>query len=172
MIDIETLGLAASSKILSIGAVAFTIGTDVTYPFYRTVETKAGQEYRTTTDSTIKWWSEQDESIIQEAHSGVTLLRDVLFMLDNFIRYYPKDTLIWCKGVNFDFPILEHAFIENNITIPWKYYQLMDCRTAFNMFKDRVPKEPNSNAHNALEDAIAQAKQLQKCLILADGGIL
>jgi hypothetical protein len=71
---------------------------------------------------------------------------------------------MWCNGANFDYPILEEAYIRTGLEKPWKYYNLNDLRTVNNLFnidmrKMRAEEEPDTY-HNALGDALFQTKVL------------
>jgi hypothetical protein len=169
MIDIETHDTVPSAIILSIGArVLYQDEVYDRYPhmmtnFYSTIRINS-QEGRTASQDTLNWWRGQPPASWEAAHCGTEHIVSVLHNFHQFCRQLPKNTLFWCKGVTFDFPILEDAMKEFNIPTPWKYYQLADCRTVFNVFKDFVPKVVNPNAHHAHADACCQAEQLEKCL--------
>ncbi len=70
-----------------------------------------------------------------------------------------KPKVVWAKG-SFDFNILEDMFgYSNERAMPWKFYQVRELRTL--MQECGVSKGDVS--HNALEDCIAQIKQLKAC---------
>ena len=62
------------------------------------------------------------------------------------------------NGSTFDIFIMEHMFIDYGLIHPWGYSKIMDLRT----FKRFVAKGKYVRkvgvAHNALDDAISQAK--------------
>lgn len=176
MVDIETLDTAHTAKILSIGAIAFNTHVPISgfnERFYMAVNPIAGGNLkRTESQSTSDWWQTQAAGVMAEAFGGLDSLESALAEFVRFCNSFRGDKLFWCKGVNFDFPILEHA-INNSDSIgkpfiPWKYNQLMDCRTVFKLFPS-IKGTPNPEAHNALSDATYQAIHLQAIMILKGG---
>jgi len=162
MLDIETLGTGPDAVILSIGACS--VATDqfgrpwVTY--YDEIDpTQAG---RVTDISTVIWWMEQSLKGTTPPMCGIRPIEEILgdfnsWLHDDFIR----PIVVWCKGTDFDIKILTHAMKQHNIKPAWKYNNVRDCRTVFELFpvaKEAIPA--NENPHNALEDAIHQAAQL------------
>lgn len=85
-----------------------------------------------------------------------------------------KEILWWSKSVRFDFPILEAALYRHGLTevnskgkpqFPWRYWELHEHRTAL-LLAGRTGNEGRGsfNAHNALEDAHKQLKDLAICV--------
>jgi len=70
--------------------------------------------------------------------------------------------VLWCKGTDFDFPILSNSLVLECLGIPWRYYQLRDLRSVAAVMGQEMSRENIS--HNALEDAIAQGKWLKMLL--------
>lgn len=80
-----------------------------------------------------------------------------------FKRYNTDDTIVWTKGT-MDLFCIKDLCEYFNMEIPWKFWQPRDIRTAKEFIKDWKVIE-NSNAHNALEDAITELKELKINLI-------
>ena len=164
MIDLETLDTRPSTVILSIGAVAFSVEDDVTASFYRRCtwqdQLDAG---RTVSESTIRWWLLQSDAARAALTDGQQLsLRQSLEELFNWC-FSSKAISVWASGPSFDIAILEHAYGYYNL--PWKYNAARDFRT----LRDLVPPNlgddiPKGEAHNALDDAMAQALFVRKAL--------
>ena len=55
--------------------------------------------------------------------------------------------------------ICEHIFGKLHKAVPWKFWQIRDVRTAFDIGID--PQRPPVTAHHALEDAKNQAVGIQ-----------
>ncbi len=163
MIDIETLGTGADSAIASIGAVAFD-DTSLGAEFYAVVDLdscfRAGLKPE---GRTIRWWMEQSEpSRLMFSEDGIDL-RSALRELS--VAFDWTGTNVWCNGLNFDIPILDTAYRNLGMPSPWRYYDCRDFRTIKGMFSRQtwggLKVEPTV-AHNALEDAKAQAQTLQR----------
>jgi len=161
MLDIETLGTAANSVILSIGAVSFN-ETELLDSFYVDVDIDSCQDAGLKIDGrTLAWWMEQSDVARQVfSREGLTLDLALTLLSDTFNW---QDTLIWANGTNFDLPILDSAYRACNKLVPWAYYNARDYRTLRYQFsKDEFKAlcvKP-SVAHNALADAEAQALTL------------
>jgi hypothetical protein len=161
MVDLETLGLEPGSSILSIGAVRFdTNGIVDGQTFYRNVSlescTDAGLEIDV---STLDWWLNQDGDV-QGILTGGERLSKVLFA---FSRFYDDADEIWAFSPSFDCAILSEAYAAVDETEPWTYRDERDCRTLASLpvWPDN---EQEGNEHDALDDAIYQAKATAKAL--------
>ena len=156
MIDIETLGTAPGSVILSVGAVTFDAETgEFGEELYAPIEPQSAVDMGLTIDvSTLKWWMEQSEDARKEAFSGDQPLSKVLFDLHQFVQSV-EASRVWAKPPSFDLVLLESAYRACAITIPWHYRTPRDCRTLFDMTGATQPGF--GTAHNALDDAKSQA---------------
>jgi len=56
--------------------------------------------------------------------------------------------------------ILEDAMKQYGVTVPWKYWQVMDARTIYKIAKS----SKLGNNHNALADCVNQIDLLQTAL--------
>ena len=166
MIDIETMGTRAGCSVVSLGAVVFSAAktkvSDKT--FYREFDIYAQElDHGLTIDpNTYAWWQDQSEHA-REALEGLDDLREGLI---DFAKWLPKDAKVWGNGPTFDITILEHCYETVGVEIPWKFWNIRDCRTALQLHNDvrgfthrtladLLPRD--SVAHNALEDAQHQA---------------
>lgn len=190
MLDLETWGTEPGCDIRSIGAVVFhpDNGTiDRKNAFYVNVENptipgefypneKPVRKYPFHRDTnTEKWWSEQSE----EARKAFTNPVDLFDGLHEFAEWYLKigpseDVTLWCNGPHFDESILKHIYKQIRGSnrrdwhivapqgVPWHYRAPRDFRTE--MEGAGWPYvEFMGTAHNALDDAIHQAR----CVIRA-----
>ena len=159
MIDLETLATTPDAHILSIGVVDMN-NHDNTY--YTTVSESA-QVNRIKEYGTIKWWSRQSkearDSAMDRVHSKS--LPQSLHELSLFIDKY-KLTHPWANGSCFDIIILENAYRQCDIEIPWKFWNIRDTRTIYDMAERITGKtlkpEREGTYHNALDDAIFQSQ--------------
>jgi len=161
-IDIETLSTEPDGVILSIGACV--VGTDMTFHTYCGI----GRQLlngRTISKDTHNWWlsrpKEQFESEVCAVEKKT--LSDALLSLHAFIDSTTDGNgLIYSKG-SMDIYMLEHAFRQYDLEIPWKFWNVRDLRTLMEAAKIDVKNLPftNDDAHNALADAIYQAKIIE-----------
>ena len=169
MIDIETLDTSASAAIIAIGAVTFNprgVGCHES-EFHVTCSKKSNLAAgRTVNKSTEDWWSIQDQdaqdSVFKGPHQPFNL------MLDNFARWVnrqsPKCTRVWAKSPDFDCSILIHAFKEQGIFWPFKFWEARCCRTAMEMaypMGEFPHMEMEGPKHDALADAKKQVLEIQ-----------
>lgn len=156
MIDIETLGTAPGSVILSIGATAFDAETgEFGEYFYAAIDPQSAVASGLTLDvSTVKWWMEQSAEARADAFSGTRLFGLVLGEFGDYVRRVDASR-VWAKPPSFDVVLLESAFRACSILIPWSYRTPRDCRTLFDITGAVQPEV--GTAHNALDDAKSQA---------------
>lgn len=170
MIDIETLGLCDAAVILQIGAVGQFKDTKqfgiIREDFCRTLDEDL-QPTRTKQTSTLEWWGQQDPTTAMSVMSGVYSLPAALESLNAWIYSLPVPTTMCrflAKG-NLDFRVLEHAYKEAGIEVPWKYWQLVDLRSLQAAFPQVTPTTPDV-PHDALSDAYAQMTTLEEINVL------
>lgn len=170
MLDLETLSVESNAAIVSIGAVKFdpygTIGelgdkSDPEYKhFHQTVDfhslTEAGFHVE---GSTLRWWFEQgDEPRLALLQDQV----DIGTALSRFYTWFGEVSLpTWGNGAGFDNVILRNAFQKLGGHCPFKYSHDRCFRTMKALHSDVSYLAPLV-AHNALQDAEAQALHLQK----------
>lgn len=156
MIDIETLGTAPGSVILSIGAVEFDAESgQLGDEFYAAIEPQSCVDVGLSVDmSTLKWWMAQSEEARSAAFAGAEYLSKALFDLHQFVAD-AEPSRVWAKPPSFDLVLLESAYKACAITIPWHYRTPRDVRTLFDITGAVQPDV--GTAHNALDDAKSQA---------------
>lgn len=164
MIDIETLGTGPDACIITIAAQVFdplqrTHDWASSRWFYARIDPESQHDRRIQED-TLAWWGLQPQHIQDEAfgdHPRVPLmqaLKDLGKMIWHSNRF-------WANGPTFDANILEHAYKQAGINLPWKYYIVRDTRTVYSLWPD-LPKPPAT--HNALEDCRRQIEMLWSTL--------
>ena len=159
MIDIETLGTEPDCVVLSVGAVKFD-PYQFTTPHAKTLWRPSADEQmtaeRSVLEDTLQWWAKQPEHIQAEAFT-----EDNRVSLDAFFKDLNKYLVgvdkIWCQGPQFDMVILENLFKQFDHHTNWAFWQIMDCRTIFNMMPVDPRKAIQQNLHSADEDAYYQA---------------
>lgn len=159
MIDIESLDLKPSTIILAIGAVKFdpqTLTVSTEHRFHKRISISS-QPHRSMSPSTLSWWFSQPLALMKDNISGDQPLNEVL---GEFSRFLGTAPVVWAKGVMFDISALEHAYHQEAIALPWNFRSVSCMRTLSNLLPPtfELARDPAHPAHDALHDAIHQAK--------------
>lgn len=162
MIDIETMSQDPRAAVISIGAVMFD-NTGIKHKFKVNIKPESAKAAgMIISKDTVDWWLKQSDEA-RKASLEKNVMAD--FGLGEFIKWFKLHSpdYVWAHGTSFDIVILEHAFKCVQIECPWKYWQIQDSRTLFNMFgintKD-LHKTASSIHHDAADDARIQAEAL------------
>jgi hypothetical protein len=176
MIDIETLGTAPNTVILTVAAQSFDpMGTGYFDSSYYARVDFESQSDRSIEDGTLEWWANQNPEAKAEAFAeeGRIALPQVLDELGKLIW---KSGVIWANGPTFDMTILENAYKSHNKPLPWQYYKVRDARTVYNLLPDQNSTHPTHQfvirsgephrpaSHHALDDCCRQIDLLQATL--------
>ena len=168
MLDLETLGTEVGSIVISIGAVKFDPRKSFVPTsdelFYKVLDPVVSQKAGLTMDaSTVLWWMKQSEDARKTLTHTVHLTPETV--LQDFANFLGQDALLWGNGSDFDNVLLAKVYRTFGWTrLPWSFRNNRCYRTIKNIF----PSEPfiqKGTAHNALDDALAQADHL--CRIFA-----
>lgn len=170
MIDLETLDTTPTAVVLSLGAVLFDPHSDasgstfyVEFTNFLEQQTDAG---RTISPNTVLWWMKQDAAARDVfATKEVSQTRCTpLWGLSEFADFVKQHNVrnVWAKDPDFDVVILRSLYQTNapGFAFPFSYNASRSVRTV-----ESLPWAPQrakkAVAHNALEDAIAQALDVQ-----------
>ncbi|UGB26378.1 3'-5' exoribonuclease [Methylorubrum sp. B1-46] len=165
MVDIETLGTAPGSAILSIGAVAFDPFTELLgVCFEANINLADAVDRGLTIDpQTVIWWAGQGQDAIASTFlkSDAQPLASVLADLGTWLRGCGAEVRIWAHGASFDPVLIEAACKKCGVPAPWKFRDLRDTRTIFDLAGISSLAEyrcANDVHHSALSDAKVQAR--------------
>lgn len=159
MIDLETMGKIPEQAIVSVGAVIFDprynkVSKDTFY-----MELAWRTQDRLIDPDTQAWWKQQSKEA-RASLNGKDSLQDCL---DELSFWLPEDCKVWGNGATFDISTLEHAYRQHKQEIPWKFWNVRDCRTIKDLYESArggFDKKVGGIAHNALHDAIHQAEYI------------
>jgi hypothetical protein len=179
MVDLETLGTRGDTAFLSIGAVAFDPFSDgVPFggqrAFYRNVDAQSCIDLGLRVDgSTVMWWFGKEDA----ARRALTDPRPepVGQVLSAFSSWYKSHavrykTCVWSHGATFDIPIISEAYARIGHKPPWEFWDCNDTRTVFRLAGAKLPNaDTRGGGHNALNDCVAQAEHLQRCIAMLRG---
>lgn len=163
MVDLETLATTADAVILSIGAVKFDLDSDRIDDdgFYASISVESNLlKGRRISESTLIWWMGQEAAAQTVFTEPKSTLETGLIEFSDWLG--EDDKFIWANGADFDTPMLAHAFTQHQMEVPWKFWNSRCFRTYKNLpHAAQVSFKPDGVKHNALTDALNQAKHLQ-----------
>lgn len=173
MLDNETTGIKPGCGIWQLG-VAVSNGEE----HLVTINPAAIPGNFVSDSDTIRWQMNKNSDEWEAAHQIVVhgdQQEDMLSTLSSLIdrlreqaKAEDKKLRFWCKGTDFDFPILAYAYEYYCKKVPWKYHECNDFRTLCQVTGSHLGKFPG--AHNALEDARHQLAHLLELLELIKRG--
>jgi hypothetical protein len=162
MIDIETLGTANNAHVLSVGMVWF----DIRHPDESLVELPIlhpdmAQPLSMIDGDTVAWWMKQGTEAKQVFAD--TVEREALSVVAEKVYQNANNAQrIWAKDPDFDCIILAN-FVQNYLSksIKWPYWKGRSVRTMLDVLPATKEMRFEGVQHNALADAVHQAKQMQ-----------
>lgn len=163
MVDIETWGTGPSALVVSIGACRFNpMGGGIVDRFYVCIDPQSAKDagLEVSTD-TLLWWMAKERSEARDRWLSEQRI-DIWTALQGFSEWMTSDgfSLVWGNGATFDNVILRTAFEKTSVTCPWKFWQDACYRTLKGL-APAIRIERDGTHHDALDDAVAQAKHLQ-----------
>ena len=164
MLDLETMGNGSNAAIVAIGACAFDIeGGEIGPGYYNRVDLESAVRGGGVMDaSTVRWWLGIDDSDARQeiAREGAMHLNVALTSFSQWLEATTHaDVAIWGNGANFDGVILRNAYGRAERPVPWKWWNERCYRTVKSLYPE-IRIERLGTAHNALDDAVSQARHL------------
>lgn len=166
MLDIETFSTSYNAIISTIGAIKFSRNDKISSiencdTFYRRIERNSCEKLGFVSDiSTMNWWNKQTEKSKFEVFTDLERF-PIEIVLKDFSEWFGDAKYIWSHGSSFDIPILSNAYKSCNIDIPWKFWNIRDTRTIYDIGDIQLNKLKNTYKHHALYDCYNQIKALQ-----------
>lgn len=159
MIDLETLDTTTGAAIVSIGATKFDERGVHWDHFYQTIQWS--QQDGVISRETLTWWLSQPPAV-QAAltDTAAILLAPALIALQQWMG---SEAEVWAGPATFDIPILQRAFEQASIPVPWAFYSTR-CYSTLRKLNPDIKRVASAIPHNALEDAIAQAEHAVQLL--------
>lgn len=156
MIDLETLGVGDLPAIGVIAAIKFSrhwknIDFNSVDKFYCRVDWEnSGHRIEPETKA---WWTQQSNNDeIFENKNRVP----IEIALRRFQRWVNGMIWVWSNGSIFDIRILEQYFKHYNLRVPWKFWNIRDTRTIYDIGRIKLKEIPNPRPHHALYDCMCQ----------------
>jgi hypothetical protein len=174
MFDLETLGTSFDTMILTIAAIQFDPKTSIIREtFYEKIDIDSYKSYSDSFSfdgSTLSWWMlKPTEEARLEAFGGVRKpLKEVIEKLQKWIKDFSLCPIVWSHGSIFDIAILSHTFKVLNVEVPWKFYDIRDTRTLYNIgnvnLKNIITKYSYPD-HHAVGDCLKQIEGVKLALM-------
>lgn len=160
MLDLETWGTTPGCAVRSIGAVEFSPSSGVTgQTFYCNVDKQSCLDAGLVIDPhTEEWWSQQS------VEAQAVLETDAFSVAAATAKFWAWFTEggwdhIWAHGASFDPPILQGAMEAVGVNPPWKFWNLRDTRTLYDLAGVNLKEMHREGTHhNALDDCLHQIK--------------
>lgn len=164
MVDIETMGTGHYASIVAIGAVVFDPDTmELGERFYGTCTRESSVALGLKEDdATIKWWESQSDAARGEWKNATGTITELLEEFADWMKTTGpwRNRLVWGNCATFDNELIKDAFAVAEMKLPWAWYNDRSYRTLKGL-PGAPPAEKFGEgevAHNALDDAIHQAK--------------
>lgn len=181
VLDLETLGTDTHPVILQIGAVAFDPEKKtIIRKFKLSIDIESCLKAGLKIDAiTLAWWMKQPEDVRNKVFAGTTKLETALEEFKTWLNALTNNNLqtvqLWGNGILADNAWLKSAYRHCNMTYPIHYKNDRDIRTLLSMtakIRDIEPVEitnrieTNDLPHDALADALWEAKLIMTCFDL------
>ena len=160
MVDLEAFD--HNSYIVQIGACKWNIDSgEIKSEFL--VNTIPTRHNSIPSYDTIRWWLKQNQQAQESLYSPEPIPLDIA--LEQFSAWFKNNSKVdglWSHAT-FDVPMLQRAYSECKLRVPWNYRSAKDIRTLNWLAQDLgivladLPKAKATIDHNGLADAIEQA---------------
>lgn len=170
MLDCESFSLKPNAAICTIGAVQFDPHSDSMFlpGFHEGIKLQSSLDAGLVMDAdTVRWWMQQPDAargnLITKLQAGSelkTVLGEFTFWLATIGD--KRDVTLWSCGSR-DFEWLEASYQAVKLPVPW-HYRVRDYRTIRDTFGTPADEPPATTRHDALADAIWQARYLQNVM--------
>ena len=171
MLDLETLDTATTAVVVSIGAVAFNPRSKELGPtlYLELTNDLVAQQKRgcTISSDTVVWWMRQGaqaRALFDEGDPAISSKVSTREALELFSKFITDNgghkAKVWGNGADFDNIILGNLYKAFGMPVPWSYSRNRCFRTMKALGSSKYTRY--GVHHNALDDAITQAKHLQE----------
>lgn len=170
MLDLETFSSESEGAVISIGAVRFDPISGVVFDktmeavngtFYKVINAKSSQRAGGKIDAdTIMWWFQQSDAARQALLESSDHIEVVLKVFSEWVRNIPCSGM-WGNGADFDNVLLCNSYHRLGRTAPWSH-KVNRCYRTINSLSHGIEFIREGVHHNALDDAISQARHLCK----------
>lgn len=161
MVDIETLGSNPNAPVVQIGLAFFTV-EGITMQNLFTINFDDALKYGEADGSTIKWWLQQTKEAQNSLFVNSRPMIESIDILDKLLE--AQNANFYWAHATFDFPILLSLYRALGRKYPLPYKRCFDLRTLEYSAGSVEMEKRDGIYHNALDDAVYQAKYAIKLL--------
>lgn len=167
----ETLGQTPGSVLLSIGVCGFGPERRHGRMFYERISVASCLDIGLKIDAdTLLWWMRQSDEARAELQKQAKPLAEVLVAFNEFVGADADCVEVWGNGASFDLAVLATAYKACRLPVPWKFWNERCYRTMKALYPE-IRMERTGTHHNALDDALSQARHLAQILMhISKGG--
>ena len=164
MTDLETTDTEPNAAIAAIGATVFDRQSgQLGNRFYVSIDISTSvADGGVISAETFKWRMAQT-STARQSFAGTAHIHSALHQFGNWLqlqRTTPDSEIrIWGNGPDFDMVVLSQSYKRAGMVLPWKFWNVRCFRTLKAEYPS-IPMERSGTHHNALDDAITQAKHV------------
>lgn len=157
MLDTETLGTRPGAIILSAAFVRFEDEAHCSLNMDQASQTMAGCHFD---QLTLDWWGQQDPAAWRLATENAVDARAALQYFGQWFDWAAggREVFLWCHGATFDAPILGELYRLFGLPTPWKWWNVRDTRTLYDLAGVDVKAFAVPPPHVALNGAIGQTR--------------
>jgi len=175
-LDLETLGTSPGCAVISIGACFFDEDNGkVVAKLHHLLRIDEQLMFgMSVSQDTLEWWGRQSKEC-KESTLGLNPCRvtEALESLNVMFKTF-KAKRVWGHGSVFDVSILQKLYEKFNIEVPWRYQDVRDTRTLFDLASRVDPcfdceyeyDTESMIPHVALTDSINQANNVHRAIKL------
>lgn len=167
MIDLETLGSNPKAPVVQIGMVFFT-REGIQVQSELTVDFDDALKHGDADGSTIKWWLQQPPEAQRTLFVNQRPIKEVADICVKLLEAQ-NPNYYWAHAT-FDFPIFLSMFRSLGMKYPLPHKRCYDLRTLEFLAGPIEWEKREGVHHNALDDAVYQAKHAIKLLNQIDKG--
>ena len=166
MLDLETWSTRPHAVIISIGAIFFDPNGDTLGErFYAAIDPRSAPPGAHIDADTILWWMSPERTQAREAwlKEGKVTLDEALMGLSEWASAVAGDEAIrlWGNGAAFDNVLLSTAYKLLSLDPFWQHWNDR-CYRTWKASAPEVKIQRSGLYHNALDDAVDQARHLQQ----------
>ena len=174
MLDIETLGVRPTARVIEIGWATFDPHGPGVIKSGAVAVDVGSQPYGSVDAGTVDFWLKQpEESRLAFAKAKKVSIREALELLDKELSPWGQFTGVWSHGPAFDVTILQGHYDRVGRGMPWGYKAVRDTRTlayALDLVGLTKPEYPQVGVlHSAEGDCVNQALWVQQMVAKLGG---